>query len=90
MEQIVGILLALCFSGAYIPQVYRIIRNKSSKDVSLGMLLINGIGYFSGMAYLHLSETVGFWLKFNYQGGFIMTLICIGIWFIYRNGGEVK
>ena len=85
MNQIFGILLAFCFSGAYVPQVYKIVKNRSSRDVSFLMLVVNGIGYSSGLLYVYLSRISGFWLKFNYWGGLIMTILCILIWFRYKD-----
>lgn len=83
MNEIFGILLAISFSGAYIPQLIKMIRRKSSGDISLLMLIINGIGYSSGILYCVMLHVDGFWLYFNYTSGLIMTLIAIGMWFYY-------
>ena len=52
MEEALGIVLSISFSVAYIPQIVKMIRRKSSKDVSLIMLLINALGYYCGLGYV--------------------------------------
>ena len=84
LESIFGIVLSVSFSVAYIPQIARMIKNKSSKDVSLIMLLINALGYYCGLGYVLIKEVNAFWLTFNYTSGFIMTFLCIIVWSIYR------
>ena len=84
LESIFGMVLSVSFSVAYIPQIVRMIKNKSSKDVSLIMLLINALGYYCGLGYVLIKEVNAFWLTFNYTSGFIMTFLCIIVWSIYR------
>jgi len=81
---IFGIILALSFSIAYLPQMLKMWKNKSSEDVSLWMLIINTIGYMSGVLYLLVGGATGFWLWINYSLGTIMSIIAIGFWIIYR------
>ena len=84
LEQVFGLVLTVSFSLAYVPQIIKIIKRKSSDDVSLMMLLINGLGYYCGLGYVLIKEVSAFWLIFNYSMGFIMTGLCIVIWFCYR------
>ena len=84
LESIFGMVLSVSFSVAYIPQIVRMFKNKSSKDVSLIMLLINALGYYCGLGYVLIKEVNAFWLTFNYTSGFIMTFLCIIVWSIYR------
>ena len=81
---IFGIILALSFSIAYLPQILKMWKNKSSEDVSLWMLIINTIGYMSGVLYLLVGGATGFWLWINYSLGTVMSLIAIGFWISYR------
>ena len=92
MEEALGIVLSISFSVAYIPQIVKMIRRKSSKDVSLIMLLINALGYYCGLGYVLLKSVDAYWLVFNYTAGFIMTFLCIIVWGIYRryDKNEVK
>ena len=84
MENLFGILLSLSFSIAYIPQILKMVKRKKSNDVSLIMLIVNGIGYSSGVLYVVMKQLDAFWLKFNYIAGFIMTVLCILTWYIYK------
>ena len=77
VEQFFGILLALSFSVAYLPQIIRIIKTKSSKDISVVMLAINAVGYISGLMYIILCQSRAYWLWINYSLGLTMTIICI-------------
>lgn len=38
--EILGLLAAVCTTSAFVPQVYKIWKNKSTKDISLNMYLI--------------------------------------------------
>ena len=79
-----GIILAISFSTAYLPQIIKMWKNKSSEDVSLCMLVINTIGYTSGVMYLVVGGATGFWLWINYCSGTAMSIIAIGFWVIYK------
>ena len=84
MEDFLGIVLSVSFSVAYIPQMIKMVRRKSSRDVSLIMLIINGIGYYCGLRYVLTKELNSFWLFFNYISGLIMTFLCVVMWLIYK------
>ena len=84
MSEAFGIVLSISFSAAYIPQIIKMISRKSSSDVSLIMLLVNGLGYTSGVGYVLVKNIDAFWLKFNYIAGLVMTVICIIFWALFR------
>jgi uncharacterized protein with PQ loop repeat len=84
MDQIFGLILTISFSSAYIPQILKIVKRKSSDDVSLIMLMVNGLGYSSGLAYVLAKQVSANWLLFNYLAGLIMTIICVAVWIFYR------
>ncbi len=84
MDNIFGAILTVSFSGAYIPQIIKMIRYRSSKDVSLIMLIINAIGYCCGLGYVLIQGVDAMWLTLNYSLGFVMTFLCIFVWFIYK------
>ena len=84
MENILGIILSVSFSVAYVPQIVKMFRRKKSDDISLIMLLINGLGYLCGLGYVMMKGLDAFWLKFNYSSGFIMTMVCIITWYNYK------
>ncbi|MAH44154.1 hypothetical protein CL614_10645 [archaeon] len=83
MDNIFGAILAISFSGAYIPQIVKMIRRKRSSDVSLMMLFINAIGYYCGLGYVLMKEVDAIWLTLNYVLGFSMTALCIITWSFY-------
>ncbi len=91
-DNIFGAILTISFSGAYIPQIVKMVRRKSSNDVSLVMLIINAIGYWCGLGYVLIREVNAIWLTLNYTLGFIMTFLCMVVWGIYRryDKNEVK
>ena len=84
MENILGIILSVSFSVAYFPQILKMIKRKKSDDVSLIMLIINGLGYLCGLGYVLMKGLDAFWLTFNYSSGFIMTFFCIVTWLYYE------
>ena len=85
MENLFGIVLSISFSTAYFPQIMKMVKRKKSDDVSLIMLIINAIGYWCGLGYVLLKGVDAMWLILNYSLGFVMTFLCIFVWFIYKN-----
>ncbi len=83
IKQTSGILLSVCFAIAYFPQIIRMIRNKSSKDVSLGMLILNLVGYSSGLLYVTSNDIARFWVVVNYTSGIVMTILTVFFWKYY-------
>ena len=77
-----GALMVICFICCYIPQIVKMVRNKSSKDVSLLMIILTAGGYTSGMIYM-LSTEFGIWWFLNYGIGLIMCVILTVCWFRY-------
>jgi len=84
IKQLSGISLSLAFSIAWIPQIYRIYRNKSSRDVSLWMLLLSAVGYASGLTYVITNDIARLWVVVNYTSGLFMTFITVLAWWKYR------
>ena len=74
--------MTICFTSSFIPQIIKMWRNKSCRDVSLFMLLLQVAGCFSGVMFLTMEGVNNLLLSFNYYSGlFIATLTVIG-WFI--------
>lgn len=78
-----GILLSLSFALAYIPQIIRFTRTKSSKDVSLGMLGLNLLGYISGLVYVYTNGIAGTWVVINYTLGILMSIGTVSCWLYF-------
>ena len=79
---IYGIVLTICFTTSFIPQIIKMWRNKSCKDVSVFMLLLQVIGYFSGVMFL-ITEGIGsLMLNLNYFSGLFIAIITTMGWFL--------
>lgn len=87
IKEIAGIVMTLCFMFCYIPQILKICKNKSSKDVSLMLVIMSMCGYISGMIYLFLGD-FGLWWFMNYCTGIVMCSILIWAWFKYKQDDE--
>jgi uncharacterized protein with PQ loop repeat len=83
LAEFFGILMTLFFMFCYIPQIVKIFKNKSSKDVSLMLILMSIGGYISGMIYMFLT-TFGLWWFLNYTVGLIMCSILVYAWFKFN------
>ena len=46
-----GYAAAFCTAAAYVPQVVRIVRTRSTKDISLGMFLVMNFGLVCWLIY---------------------------------------
>ena len=86
---IYGIILTICFTTSFIPQIIKMYKNKSCKDVSVFMLLLQVVGYLSGVTFLITEDIENLMLKFNYYLGLLVaTLTTIG--WIICNGYDKK
>lgn len=83
IAEVFGILMMLFFMLCYIPQIIKIFKNKSSKDVSLMLILMSIGGYISGMVYMFLT-TFGLWWFLNYTVGLVMCSILVYAWFKFN------
>jgi uncharacterized protein with PQ loop repeat len=83
VREIAGVVMTVCFMFCYIPQIVKMHKNKSSRDVSLGLVFMSMGGYFAGMVYLFTGE-FGLWWFMNYCSGIIMCTILIHAWYKYR------
>ena len=63
--QFFGFVAAFCTTAAYVPQVVRIWRTRSTKDISLGMFLVMTFGLV-------------FWLIYGFSIGSLPVIICNG------------
>lgn len=86
VTEIAGIVMTLCFMFCYIPQIVKIFKNQSSKDVSLMLILMSIGGYISGMIYMFLTK-FGIWWFLNYSVGLLMCCVLVYAWFKYRTDG---
>jgi uncharacterized protein with PQ loop repeat len=85
LAQIFGIIMTISFMFCYIPQILKIFKNQSSKDVSLALILMSICGYISGMVYMFLTQ-FGIWWFANYSVGLVMCIILVYAWFKFQKG----
>ena len=81
--ELFGIIMTMAFMFCYVPQIVKIFQNKSSKDVSLMLILMSIVGYISGMIYMFLT-TFGLWWFMNYSVGLVMCSILVYAWFRFK------
>jgi len=79
---IYGIILTICFTTSFIPQIIKMWKNKSCRDVSIYMLLLQVIGYFSGVMFLIIEGIESLLLSFNYYSGLFIAIITTMGWFL--------
>lgn len=51
MLSLIGFVAAFCTTAAYVPQVLRILRTRSTKDISLGMFSVMTVGVALWLVY---------------------------------------
>jgi uncharacterized protein with PQ loop repeat len=85
IAEIFGIIMTISFMFCYIPQILKIFKNRSSKDVSLALILMSICGYISGMVYMFLTQ-FGVWWFANYSVGLVMCIILVYAWFKFQKG----
>ena len=72
---IYGIILTICLTTSFIPQIVKMWRNKSCKDVSIFMLLLQVFGYFNGVMFLIVEDIDNLLLSFNYYLGLLIAIV---------------
>ena len=60
-----GFAAAFCTTAAYVPQVWRIWRTRSTQDISLGMFMVMTVGLI-------------FWLVYGFAIGSLPVIVCNG------------
>lgn len=83
MREIAGIAMALSFMLCFIPQIYKIIKTKSSHDLSPIMIILSISGYTFGLIYMYLN-VFGLWWFMNYVTGIITSGVLLYFWAKYR------
>ncbi len=78
-----GSLMSISFALCFAPQIYTMYKNKSSKDVSLGMVILQICGNIGGLG-LAISTNGNIWLYINYGFGLMMALGLLFFWKLFR------
>ena len=87
---IYGIILTVCFTTSFIPQIIKMWKNKSCKDVSVYMLLLQVIGYLSGVIFLVTEGIESLLLSFNYYSGLFIAIITTIGWVLCNEYDKQK
>jgi uncharacterized protein with PQ loop repeat len=84
MHNVFGLIVAFVFTCAYVPQIIKIIKTKTSAGVSPMMYWFCVVGYISGILYITLAGATG--LVVWVLAGYILSLIfCLwSLILIYR------
>jgi len=85
LRDISGAVMALSFMLCYLPQILKIIKTRSSSDISPTMIFLGLSGYIFGMIYMFLN-VFGTWWFLNYLTGIISSLFLLYYWYTHRNG----
>jgi len=83
LREILGITMMLCFSFCAIPQIFKIIKNKSSENISIWLAVLPIIGYITGLFYMTLSSFV-FWILINQIVGLTISVVLVGVFLRYK------
>ena len=83
IRETAGVAMALCFMFCYLPQIMKIVKTKSSKDVSLSLIFMCMGGYTFGLLYMFLTN-FALWFFLNYAFGLVMSSVLIYICFKYK------
>lgn len=75
--------MTISFMACYLPQIYKIIKTKSSSDVSLLMMVFSFLGYVFGLLYM---ACTGFeiWWFLNYFSGIVTSIVLFYYWQKYK------
>jgi len=84
-RDISGAIMAISFMLCYLPQIRKIIKTRSSSDISPTMIFLGLSGYIFGMIYMFLN-VFGTWWFLNYLTGIISSLSLLYYWYRHRNG----
>jgi uncharacterized protein with PQ loop repeat len=85
IRDISGAIMAISFMLCYLPQILKIIKTRSSADISPTMIFLGLSGYIFGMVYMFLN-VFGTWWFLNYTTGIISSSFLLYYWYRHRNG----
>ena len=78
-----GFIMTFGFIFCYVPQIIKIIKNKSSKDISLIMYIMSVIAYISAIFYMFFVQFAP-WLLVNYVSGIVLCGVIVFCYFRYK------
>jgi uncharacterized protein with PQ loop repeat len=81
MENIFGFLMSACFFSCYFPQIYLLLKNKDSNNISLVTYYITTFGYLNGIIYWIYTSS-GIWILIS---TIINLIVCLyATWLVIK------
>jgi uncharacterized protein with PQ loop repeat len=84
VKQISGMIMTISFMLCYLPQIFKIYKTRSSKDVSVTMIVLGLTGYISALIYMYCNE-FGIWWFLNYLSGIVSSVLLYYFWYKHKN-----
>lgn len=82
IHQLSGILMTICYLLCNIPQIIKIIKTKSAKDISVGFIWLSIAGHSFATIYASFGIN-NIWIFVCYGGGLLSCLILLVLWHLY-------
>ena len=76
LEHIVGSLMTICYTICYFPQIYKTLKTKQAKDLSVEWIALALCGHVFGIVYASFG-TNNLWLYVSYVTGAICTTVLL-------------
>jgi uncharacterized protein with PQ loop repeat len=83
IKQFAGAAMVISFMLCYVPQIHKIIKTKSSSDISPLMILLGVSGYIFGLIYMMCSG-FGIWWFLNYTSGLVTSAFLLYFWYKHK------
>jgi uncharacterized protein with PQ loop repeat len=75
--------MTFAFMFCYLPQIIKIYKTESSKDISPTMIILGLVGYVSGLVYMY-SNSFGLWWFLNYLSGIVSSGFLFYYWYKHK------
>lgn len=77
LATLIGLIAGLTTTGAFLPQIIKVIRTKDTKSISLGMYIIYTLGtiFWFIYAFMTFQYAIVFTNSFSFLFGFMMLIM---------------
>lgn len=86
IHQTSGIIMTFCYLFCSVPQIIKIIKTKSAKDISVGFLGLSIAGHSFATVYACFGAN-NIWAFVCYGGGLLSCLVLLYLWNKYGKNG---
>jgi uncharacterized protein with PQ loop repeat len=83
IKEFSGAAMVVSFMLCYVPQIMKIIKHESSKDVSTMMIWLGISGYTFGLIYM-MCTGFGIWWFLNYTSGLVTSAVLLYYWYKHK------